>query len=83
LRRRWRRSSPGAFEALHADRFEGALESETLLSFARLEKGDQNSIGSQQPLPRCCASPGKWFWLTDFFDNNRYSHDPQLHSLDA
>lgn len=38
--------------------------------------GDVNQLGGSRPLTRYTIVVGR-FTLTDFFDNNRYSHDPR------
>ena len=37
---------------------------------------DENQLGGQRPMNRYTVTVGR-FTLTDFFDNNRYSHDPR------
>ena len=37
---------------------------------------DENQLAGERPLVRYCISVGR-FTATDFFDNNRYSHEPR------
>jgi high affinity Mn2+ porin len=39
-------------------------------------ESDENQLAGQRPVNRYTVSAGR-FTLTDFFDNNRYSHDPR------
>jgi high affinity Mn2+ porin len=39
-------------------------------------ESDDNQLGGHRPLRRYSVTMGR-FTLTDFFDNNRYSHDPR------
>jgi len=39
-------------------------------------ESDENQLGGQRPMKRYTITAGR-FTLTDFFDNNRYSHDPR------
>jgi high affinity Mn2+ porin len=39
-------------------------------------ESDENQLGGQRPMDRYTITAGR-FTLTDFFDNNRYSHDPR------
>ncbi len=39
-------------------------------------ESDENQLAGQRPLNRYTVTVGR-FTLTDFFDNNRYSHDPR------
>ena len=39
-------------------------------------EGEENQLGGQRPMNRYTVTAGR-FTLTDFFDNNRYSHDPR------
>ena len=43
-------------------------------------KSDENQLAGQRPLIRYTISAGR-FTLTDFFDDNRYSHDPRTQFL--
>lgn len=48
-----------------------ALSAET-----EAEESDENQLAGRRPVNRYTVSMGR-FTLTDFFDNNRYSHDPR------
>ncbi len=39
-------------------------------------ESDENQLGGRRPVNRYTITAGR-FTLTDFFDNNRYSHDPR------
>lgn len=52
-----------------------ALGSETEAS-----ESDENQLGGKRPVNRYTVTLGR-FTLTDFFDNNRYSHDPRTQFL--
>ncbi|MCU1334621.1 MAG: Carbohydrate-selective porin OprB [Bryobacterales bacterium] len=39
-------------------------------------ESEENQVGGQRPMNRYTVTVGR-FTLTDFFDNNRYSHDPR------
>lgn len=39
-------------------------------------ESDENQLGGQRPVNRYTITAGR-FTLTDFFDNNKYSHDPR------
>ncbi|HME10626.1 MAG TPA: carbohydrate porin [Bryobacteraceae bacterium] len=39
-------------------------------------ESDENQLAGQRPMNRYTVTAGR-FTLTDFFDNNRYSHDPR------
>ncbi len=39
-------------------------------------ESNENQLGGQRPMSRYTITAGR-FTLTDFFDNNRYSHDPR------
>ena len=39
-------------------------------------ESDANQLGGRRPLKRYTVTAGR-FTLTDFFDNNRYTHDPR------
>ena len=39
-------------------------------------EGEENQLAGQRPMNRYTVTAGR-FTLTDFFDNNRYSHDPR------
>ena len=39
-------------------------------------ESDENQLAGQRPVTRYTVTAGR-FTLTDFFDNNRYSHDPR------
>jgi high affinity Mn2+ porin len=39
-------------------------------------ESEENQLGGQRPVNRYTVTAGR-FTLTDFFDNNRYSHDPR------
>src|SRR5260221_277793 len=39
-------------------------------------ESDENQLADQRPMKRYTITAGR-FTLTDFFDNNRYSHDPR------
>ena len=43
-------------------------------------ESDENQLAGQRPLNRYTVTAGR-FTLTDFFDNNRYSHDPRTQFL--
>ena len=40
-------------------------------------ESDENQLAGQRPMTRYTIVAGR-FTLTDFFDNNRYSHDPRM-----
>jgi high affinity Mn2+ porin len=40
-------------------------------------ESDENQLGGPRPMKRYTIAAGR-FTLTDFFDNNRYSHDPRM-----
>ena len=39
-------------------------------------EGDENQLAGERPMTRYTITAGR-FTLTDFFDNNRYTHDPR------
>lgn len=39
-------------------------------------EGEENQLAGQRPMKRYTVTAGR-FTVTDFFDNNRYSHDPR------
>lgn len=43
-------------------------------------ESEENQLGGQRPMKRYTVTAGR-FTLTDFFDNNRYSHDPRTQFL--
>jgi high affinity Mn2+ porin len=43
-------------------------------------ESEENQLAGQRPMNRYTITAGR-FTLTDFFDNNRYSHDPRTQSL--
>ena len=43
-------------------------------------ESDENQLAGQRPMTRYTITAGR-FTLTDFFDNNRYSHDPRTQFL--
>jgi high affinity Mn2+ porin len=43
-------------------------------------EGDENQLGGARPMTRYTITAGR-FTLTDFFDNNRYTHDPRTQFL--